>query len=152
MDNRLQQRQLDDLPRAIATIREAGLAAGIAGHNPAVFQWAEKHLDVDYYMCSYYNPSHRDERPGHDPHATEWFLEEDRQAMTDLIQGLSRPVIHYKVMAAGRNNPEEALRYAAGRMRPRDAVCVGVCGMDRAAMLEEDVQLLARYQEAGSTR
>ena len=152
MDHLLHQRQLDDLPKAIATIRSGGLAAGITGHNPEVFRWAEKHLDVDYYMCSYYNPSHRDERPGHDPNAAEWFLEEDRKTMTDLIQGLSRPVIHYKVLAAGRNDPKDGLRFAAGRMRPQDAVCVGVCGMDRPAMLEEDVELLARFGQvrAGS--
>jgi hypothetical protein len=31
---------------AIALIWSMGMKAGIAGHVPAVFEWAEKHLDV----------------------------------------------------------------------------------------------------------
>ena len=126
MDYLLANNQLDELPQAVAAIRKAGMPAGLAGHNPKVFQWAEKNLDVDYYMCSYYNSAHRDRRAEHVPGMEEWFLEEDRRVMTQLIQGLSKPVIHYKVLAAGRNDPQEAFDVVARHLRPQDAVCVGI--------------------------
>ena len=65
MDFRLAQNKLDEVPEAIAKIKEAGMPAGIAGHNPRVFEWAERTLDLDFYMCSYYNSAHRDERAEH---------------------------------------------------------------------------------------
>ena len=80
----------------------------------------------------------------------EWFLEEDRTTMTDLIPALSRPVIHYKVMAAGRNDPRDAFTRVAAAMRPGDAVCVGVFPKDNPLMLQEDVELFLDATGGGS--
>ena len=142
MDHQVAQGKLDDLAPAIERIRRCGMLAGIAGHNPQVFEWAEANLDVDYYMCSYYNSAHRDTRAEHVSGTAEWFLEEDRQAMTALIRRLSRPVIHYKILAAGRNDPAVAVRFAAQHMRATDAVCIGVFPKDNPNMLRDDARLL----------
>jgi len=142
MDHLLAQNELDEIPSVIDMIHDKGMLAGVAGHNPAVFEWAEGHIDPDYYMCSYYNSAHRDERAEHVPGMEEWFLVEDRRIMTELIGQLSRPVIHYKIMAAGRNNPAEAFGTVAEHMRANDAVCVGVFTRDRPDMVWEDVELL----------
>lgn len=144
MDFLLAQKRLDEIPRAVDVIRQKGMLAGIAGHTPEVFQWAKDHLDVDYYMCSYYNPTPRDKNAEHVSEMTEWYLEEDRTAMITLIQTLPRPVIHYKVMAAGRNQPAEALAHVAKSMRAGDAVCVGVFTQDAPHMLSQDVRLLEK--------
>ena len=141
MDYLLAQNMLDDVPVAIEMIREAGMAAGLAGHNPRVFEWAEANVDVDFYMCSYYNPTTRDERPEHVPGASEWFAPEDREVMVGVIRDLSKPAIHYKVMAAGRNDPAEAFSFVARHLRPQDAVVVGFYLGDKPTMLEENVQL-----------
>ena len=141
MDYLLAQGKLAEAPAVIDMIRDKGMLAGIAGHNPQVFTWAEEHLDVDYYMCSYYNSAHRDESAEHRTGMKEWFLEEDRRIMTELIERLSRPVIHYKVLAAGRNDPADAFATVARCMRPNDAVCVGVFTRDKPDMLHEDVAL-----------
>jgi len=127
---------------AIARIRDAGLLAGIAGHVPELFEWAEENLDVDFYMCAYYNPSRRDEQAEHVSGLEERFAPEDREAMVRVIPFLSRPVIHYKVLAAGRNEPEEAFAFVARHLRPQDAVCVGVYTKDHPRMLEEDLRFL----------
>jgi hypothetical protein len=144
MDHLLAQDRLDEIPQVVEEIRSRGMLAGIAGHRPPVFEWAEKNLDLDYYMCSYYDPIPRDKRAEHVSGQEEQYLPEDRQAMTELIQGLSRPAIHYKVLAAGRNQPEEAFAYTARSMRDTDAVCVGIYTKDNPHMLEQDVELLAR--------
>jgi hypothetical protein len=144
MDYLLAQGGLGEIPAVIDLIRQKGMVAGIAGHNPKVFEWAEKNLNVDFYMCSYYNSAHRDQKAEHVSGTAEWFLEEDRRAMTGLIASLSKPVIHYKVMAAGRNDPAEALAYVARHLRPQDAVCVGVFTQGNPGMLREDIEILER--------
>ena len=142
MDHLFAAGQLQEIPGAIARLKEAGLAAGIAGHNPAVFEWAEENLDVDYYMCSYYNPQPRETHAEHIHGMTEDFNDRDRQVMTRTIAKLRRPVIHYKVLAAGRTPPREALAFVAQHLRAQDAVCVGVWMKDNPKSLEEDVKWL----------
>lgn len=141
-DNLLAQGRLAELQADLDKLRKAGLAAGIAGHNPGVFEFAEKHLDADYYMCCYYNPTDRSKKADHIHGATEKFVEEDRSRMISLIASLSRPVIHYKILAAGRNDPAEAFATAAAAMRDDDAVCVGIYNAEINNMLEQDVALL----------
>ena len=142
MDNCLASGDMSDPLAGIAAIRKAGLPVGIAGHNPDVFRWAEREkIDADYYMCSYYNSAHRDQSAEKTPDQKEWFLEEDRRLMTGTIQNLPRPVIHYKVMAAGRNQPAEAIPFAVNTMRPADGMCIGVFPKDNPQMLADDVRL-----------
>ena len=143
MDHLLAQGRIDEVLPVIEQIKAAGMAAGIAGHNPDVFRWAEKAgLEVDYYMCCYYNAAHRDKRAEHVTGMHEWYREEDREIMTALIQELSKPVVHYKVLAAGRNDPAEALDRVAQTMREGDATCVGIYNEEKPDMLAEDVRLL----------
>ena len=142
MDNAFAQGKLDDVQPALDLIRSRGMLAGIAAHNHRVIEWAEEHLDLDYYLCCYYNPTNRDQNPEHVAGATEYYLESDRRLMTDLIPRLSKPVIHYKILAAGRNDPKEAFAFAASKMRSNDAVCVGIYPKDNPEILAEDARLL----------
>ena len=144
MDYLLAQKRMQEVPPAIAMIRSAGMPAGIAGHNPEVFHWADEHLDVDFYMCCYYNASSRDENAEHVSGRPEWFLEEDRRVMVETIATLSRPAIHYKVLAAGRNDPSDAFRFVSQHLRPNDAVCVGVYAEHSPRMLAADVALFTQ--------
>lgn len=146
MDNLYANNNLGEIPPAIRMIKAAGLPAGIAAHKPEVHRWAERELDVDFYMCSYYNPSDRaasaeGARAGD---FSEAFDDEDRQAMVETLATLSKPVIHYKVLAAGRKTPAQAFAFVAKYLRPSDAVCVGVYDEDQPGMLREDVELFER--------
>lgn len=141
MDYLVAQDQVSEAIEAVQMVHDAGMPAGIAGHSTKVFEWAEEHLDVDYYMCCYYNPSRRDENPEHDPLKEESYSEQDRRAMLTLIPKLSKPVIHYKVLAAGRNNPAEAFAQVARNLRANDAVCVGIYTEKISNMLEWDVEM-----------
>ncbi len=146
--------RLDEIPMVINMIHDAGLPAGVAGHTPEVFEWAEEHLECDFYMCSYYNPVPRDKSAEHLDPTEERYDDADRERMVATIQHLSKPAIHYKIMASGRNDPRAAFTYAAGHMRPGDAVCVGVYTKPRPNELEEDVllfeQSLERVRQAAS--
>ena len=149
MDYLVAQDETDEVQPAVDLIRELGMIAGIAGHNVRVFEWAEEHLDCDYYMCCYYNPTRRDDDPEHPHGAEENYRDEDREAMADFIAKASRQVIHYKVLGAGRNDPADAFARVARTMRPTDAVCVGVYTGDDPKMLEKDVRL---FEEAIKAR
>ena len=92
-------------------------------------------------MCAYYNPIARAGDGSHQHGADETYLEADRLTMTALIQTLSKPAIHYKILAAGRNDPAQSFVFAARAMRPQDAVCVGVYSQAKPEMLKEDVSL-----------
>jgi hypothetical protein len=141
-DHLLANGRIEELRPAVEHGRSLGLTVGLAGHNPETIRWAEANLDLDFYMCSYYNPIPRDREARHRPGTRERYRAEDRAAMTGLIGTLSRPAVHYKVMAAGRNDPEEALDCVARNLRPGDAVCVGIFNRDEPDMLRRDVAIL----------
>ncbi len=68
----------------------------------------------------------------------------DRDTMVQTIRTLKRPVIHYKVLAAGRNKPQEALPFVAKHLRPQDVVCVGYCLKDNGNAIQENLAILER--------
>jgi len=149
MDHLLANGRLEESVELVDRIRDAGLVAGIGGHDPRVFRWAiERRLPVDFCMCSYYNPLSRRDSAEHRASEGERYLEADRAAMSELISALPVPAVHFKVMAAGRNDPAEALSYAARHMREGDAVCVGVYTEEKPDMLAEDVRLLEAALQA----
>lgn len=151
MDYAYAQGKLGEIQPALDLIRSHGMLAGAAAHQARVIAWAEDNLDLDYFMCCYYNPSPRDDHAGHIKGAEEVYDDTDREKMLALIPRLSRPVIHYKILAAGRNDPKEAFRIAASVMRPSDAVCVGIYLPDDPQMISADLQLLEEslLQQAG---
>jgi len=145
MDNYFANGKMHLIPPIIKAIKAAGLYAGVAGHRSEVFLWAEKYLDCDFYMCSYYNPIYRDKDPRHRHGIDEKFKEEDCARMLQTIPYLTKPVIHYKILAAGRIEPEKGFQRAAQAMRDNDAVCVGIFSKEDPDMLEKDVNLLEKY-------
>jgi len=145
MDFLYAQNHLEEAVKAIDWIRSMGSPAGIAAHRPQVHQWANENLDeLDFHMCSYYNPTPRDQHAAHIEGSVEVFDPRDRQNMVDVIQNLRRPAIHYKIFAAGRNQPADAFAFTARYLRPQDAVCVGIYPKDRPQMLEEDIDLFQK--------
>lgn len=141
MDYFLHHNRLDEVKSVISMIHDAGLPAGVAGHKPEVFEWAEEHLDCDFYMCSYYNPVLREKTPEHVTTDEEKFDDADRERMVATIAHLSKPALHYKVLASGRKDPKDAFAFVARHLRPGDAVVIGVFPKDAPDMLAEDVRL-----------
>ncbi len=142
MEHYLAAGREQEISHAIELIKAAGMAAGVAGHVPAIFHWAEAHLQVDFYMCSYYHPTERAQNANHVSGMDEIFDDADRERMVATIRDLSRPVIHYKILAAGRKTPREGFTFAAQHLRPQDAVCVGIFPKDHPTMLADNLALL----------
>jgi hypothetical protein len=142
MDYRVANGKTQEVVDAVKRIRDEGMAVGAAGHRCDTVQWAADHLDLDFFMCCYYNPDDRRLQTSRDYESEEDYRDEDRQAMCALIQTLPKPAIHYKVLAAGRNDPKDAFEVVAQAYRPGDAVCVGIFTKENADMIQEDVNLL----------
>ena len=142
MDQRVATGETREVFDAIKAIRDAGMPAGVAGHNVRTIRWAAENLELDFFMTSYYNPSDRTRQAQRDYNDQEHYLEEDREAMCSLIQKLPAPAIHYKVLAAARNDPKAAFEYVADAYRPGDAVCVGIFTKANPKMIQQDVNLL----------
>jgi hypothetical protein len=143
MDNLFANQNTQEIPDIIAQIHAAGLPAGIAAHTPQTHCWASEALAIDFHMTSYYNPTRRDQHPEHRPGERETFAHADRAAMLAAIPSLKKPAIHYKVFAAGRNDPRESFALVGQHLRPGDAVCIGVFPKRNPNMLAEDAQLFA---------
>jgi hypothetical protein len=144
VDNYFSRGETDHFARALERIRSHGLAAGLAAHKPAVHEWIRDHLEPDFQLCCYYDPSPRDESPHHVTSDQELFDPSHRDAMARCIRTLRVPVVHYKVLAAGRTPVEEAFAYVARTIRPSDAVLVGFHLGDDESLIEKTVAAFAR--------
>jgi len=148
MDYRVANGETAEISDAIQMIKDHGMAAGTAGHRTETVRWAADHLDLDFFMTSYYNPDDRTRQAHRNYELEEYYGPEHREAMCALIQELPAPAIHYKVLAAGRNDPHEAFAFVAVAYRPGDAVCVGIFTKEGRDMVVEDVELLERALRA----
>jgi hypothetical protein len=100
----------------IERIKEAGLPAGAAAHWPEVHPELERRrFPTDFYYQCFYNVS-----KGNDYSAAE------REIAMATIKELEKPVIAYKILAAGRLPASEGFEYAFSHIARKDGVCVGI--------------------------
>ena len=136
----------DLFEEALGIMREGGVAAGFAGHRPQAHEWIRDHLDTDFQMCSYYNPTDRTRHAQHISVGEKWH-EADRAAMLKVIETIDRPVVHYKVFGGGNRPVEEAMRVMGRAMRPGDITCLGVFLKEDPDMIAQDVALFEDHVE-----
>ena len=126
--------RMDVLREWVEHIRSLGVPAGLAAHNPALHLEAEKQrLPTDFYFQCFYRP--------------EKYLAEDRDKAVETIRQLEKPVVAYKILAAGRLAAEEGFGFAFKHIRRKDGVCVGVYPKDRPVEISEDAQLARKLTE-----
>jgi len=133
--------ETDHFRRALDQIRQLGMAAGFAAHNVEPHEWIRDHLDPDFQLTCYYDPSPRTTRPDHVPSDTEKFDPAHRDRMARTIRTLKSSAVHYKVLAAGRTPAKEAFAYVAKVIRPQDVVLVGFHLGDDPDLIEKTAAL-----------
>jgi len=106
----------DILRSWIERIKEAGLPAGAAAHWPEIHPELERRrFPTDFYYQCFYNVS-----KGEDYTAAE------REKAVATIERLEKPVIAYKILAAGRLPASEGFEFAFNHIARKDGVCVGI--------------------------
>jgi len=106
----------DVLQSWIERIKEAGLPAGAAAHWPDIHPELERRkFPTDFYYQCFYNVS-----------KTSDYSAAEREKAVAAIKGLEKPVIAYKILAAGRLTASEGFEYAFNHIARKDGVCVGI--------------------------
>lgn len=112
-------------------IKSLGLPAGMGAHRPETHLEAEEQgLPTDFYHQCVYQPEN--------------YGADLREKALATIAKLAKPVVAYKVLAAGRIAPAEAFPYVLERLRPKDGICVGVFPKDKPNEVAEDSGLMRK--------
>jgi hypothetical protein len=129
--------RIDDCLPYLRGMRDCGVAVGLATHIPEVIEHAEAAgWDVDFYLASLYNISRVPRESlivsgDAAACAREPYLPEDRRRMLATIRAVGRPVLAFKILAAGRlcesqDDVRDAFRDAYAGIKPTDGVIVGL--------------------------
>lgn len=106
----------DRLRAWVDRIKAAGLPAGLAAHYPQIHLEIEKRkFPTDFYYQCFYNVTK----------SGDWG-EGERKAAVETIRRIEKPVVAYKILAAGRLPAQAAFEYAFKHLRRKDGVCVGI--------------------------
>ncbi|HIQ23068.1 MAG TPA: hypothetical protein EYH34_17730 [Planctomycetes bacterium] len=122
----------------VKRVHDAGVMAGVSAHNPeCIKRVADEGWPVDLFMtCFYYLTRPPEElqkmepvptlKVGHYP-----FFASDPMKMTEVVRQVDQPCLGFKILAAGRKcrhqqSVREAFRFAFDRIKPTDAVLVGM--------------------------
>ena len=136
----------DNLNDAFRMIREGGVPVGFAGHRPETHEWIRDNLDVDFLMCSHYNPTDRSKNPHHISVDEKWN-DGDRDRMLKTIATIKKPVVHYKVFAGGNKPIIPAFQLLGNAMRKNDVVCLGMFLKDDPDMIKTNMEYFRKYIE-----
>ena len=108
--------RFDTLRSWVDRVKEAGLPAGCAAHNPEIHPELERRkFPTDFYYQCFYYVSRSEDYPA-----------AEREKAVATILKIEKPVIAYKILAAGRLPASEGFEYAFNHIRRKDGVCVGI--------------------------
>ncbi len=144
VDNWYASGSFDNFHEALGMMQESNVAAGFAGHKPEAHAWISDNLDPDFQMCSHYNPTDRSRSAHHIDTGEKWDYE-DRKRMLEVIATIQKPVVHYKVFAAGNKPILQAFETLGKHMRDTDVTCVGLFPKDDPDMICKDIALFEKY-------
>ena len=145
---------MDQVREHLKRYRDTGALVGCSLHTPEALEWIEgEGWDLDFYMASFYRASRRlrdqwnavlEHKPLH-----EMYLEGIPDLMCPIIQQVEKPVLAYKILAAGRlaDRPTEidqAFQYAFQNIKPNDGVIVGMFPKFRD-QVSESARLTIQY-------
>jgi len=139
VDKAFSQKKFDLVRKWLDLIHSFGLPAGLATHKPHTHLLAEeKKLPTDFYHQCVYQPEN------YDPKCL-------KQALATIKQ-LDKPVVAYKVLAAGRLEPKKAFTELLKQIKPKDGLCVGVFPKKNTKEIVENSQLISKLSASKSKR
>lgn len=123
--------KIDQVRGWVEHIKSLGIPAGLAAHRPTVHPAAEKAgFPTDFYFQAFFIP--------------DTYLKEDRDKAIKTIRQMTKPVIGYKILAAGRLPAKEGFTFAFEKLAKKDGVCVGVFPKTKTDMVAEDARLVRK--------
>jgi hypothetical protein len=139
IDEQFREGKLDVIREWLEQVKDSGLPVGMASHRPDVHLAAEeKNFPTDFYFQCFFQADHDD------------YRDEDRDKAIATIRKIEKPVVGYKILAAGRIPAREGFSFAFKHIRPKDGVCVGMFPKVKPDMIEEDVGLTRKLSKGAS--
>ena len=133
-------------------LRDTGCLVGVGTHLPEVVELCEEQgWDVDFYeTCFYTVYSHTREGIRRE---SEYFDDDDRDAMVKVIKQASKPCLAFKVLGGNRKcgtdaEVRAALEFAYANIKPNDVVCLGMWQKYRD-QVAEDAALVSEILASG---
>jgi hypothetical protein len=100
----------------VEQVGRKGLPVGVAAHWPEIHPELQRQgFPVDFYFQCMYNAS-----------KTSDYSAAERKLAEATVTQLKKPVIAYKILAAGRLQPSEGFEQAFNNIQRKDGVCVGI--------------------------
>jgi len=122
----------------IEHIKQAGLPAGAAAHWPEIHPELERRMfPTDFYYQCMYNAS-----------KTNDYSPAEREKAVATIARLGKPVVAYKILAAGRLAAAQGFEYAFNHIKRKDGVCVGIYAQNAIDQIRQN----ATYTEMLTTK
>jgi hypothetical protein len=118
IDEQVRAGKWDVVTGWLESIQRHGLPAGMATHQAATHLEAEKRdIPADFFHQTLYRPDD--------------YVPAGAAESLAVIDQLTKPVVVYKALAAGRQLPKDALPPLFKRLKAKDGICVGVFPRDR---------------------
>jgi hypothetical protein len=131
IDAQVRQGRWDVVRGWVEHIKSLGMPAGIASHLPTTHLMAEERgIPTDFYHQCVYQPEN--------------YSRDCWDLAMETIRRLDKPVVAYKVLAAGRVEPAQAFPELWRNLKPKDGLCVGIFPKDKPEQVAEDTSLVRR--------
>jgi hypothetical protein len=138
-DRYVREGNVKKLGEAIEYIKKKGYMAGIGAHSLEVIKAVEKEgIPVDYYVKTHHNDNYWSAHP--ESQRVEWSVDYKRyddhnmihdnmfdlfhEKTSELMRGINKPWIAFKVLAGGAIEPKDGFRFAFEN--GADFICVGM--------------------------
>jgi hypothetical protein len=137
VDDEVRKGNWDVIRGWLELVKSHNLPAGIATHRATTHLEAEERdLPTDFYHQTMYRPDD--------------YVKKGLEESLATIEKLTKPVVGYKVLGAGRVNPADTLPYVFRRLKRKDGLCIGVFPKKNPHETKENVALTRRCT-AGAT-
>lgn len=138
LDNAYEQKNENEIHKWCDVVRSYEIPVGVAGHSSEAHLWINSMDIVDFHAVSFFNCGSLHDGKG------EKFKLSDIDSAVKCINRIEKPCIGYKIMGAGRIDPEMAFEYAFDKIKPADVVNVGMYRGDNGKMVAENASIVKK--------
>jgi hypothetical protein len=136
-DEQFARKGFDTLRGWLDLIHSLGRPAGLASHRPDTHcEYERREMPADFYYQCFFQPV-----------GGQYKMPQRDLAVAAIRKIEKKPVIGYKILAAGRIPAKEGFAFAFQHLRPKDGVCVGIYPPENAKMLAQDAALTAKLTQ-----
>ena len=138
VDNLYVQKNENIIRQWCDIVRAHEIPVGVAAHSPEAHLWVNSLDIVDFHAVCFFNCGSLHDGKG------EKFKLSDMDAAVKCINKIEKPCIGYKIMGAGRIDPEMAFEYAFEKIKPTDVVNVGMHRGDNEKIVAENADIVRK--------